>query len=160
MREAFSLAIDRDALNQVVFEGLYTPANQAFSPVSPYHVKLPSVPPATWKKPKHCWPRPGVKTPLNVELLVANNPTSQQVGQVIQAMVGEAGFNVNLQMTEFATLLDRQQQRRLSARHVRLVGSSGSGRQHLPFINSKGGLNDGRYSNPQVDELADQGPPD
>jgi peptide/nickel transport system substrate-binding protein len=35
VREAFSQAIDRDALNQVVFEGLYTPANQAFSTVSP-----------------------------------------------------------------------------------------------------------------------------
>lgn len=104
VREAFSQAIDRDALNQVVFEGLYTPANQAFSPVSPYHVNFP-VPPRDVDKAKALLKAAGVTAPLTVNLLVPNNPTSQQVGQVLQAMVAEAGFNLNLQMTEFATLL-------------------------------------------------------
>lgn len=150
VREAFSLAIDRDALNQVAFEGQYTPANQAFSPVSPYHVKLP-VPARDVEKAKALLAAAGVKTPLNVTLLVTNNPTSQQVGQVIQAMVSEAGFNVNLQMSEFATLLDRQQRG-----DFQLSLSGWSGRPDpdgsiFAFINSKGTLNDGRYGNPQVD---------
>ena len=150
VREAFSLAIDRDALNQVAFEGQYTPANQAFSPVSPYHVKLP-VPPRDVEKAKALLAAAGVKTPINVTLLVTNNPTSQQVGQVIQAMVSEAGFNVNLQMSEFASLLDRQQRG-----DYQLSLSGWSGRPDpdgsiFSFINSKGTLNDGRYSNPQVD---------
>lgn len=150
VREAFSLAIDRDALNQVAFEGLYTPANQAFSPVSPYHVKLP-VAPRDVEKAKALLKAAGVQTPINVTLLVTNNPTSQQVGQVIQAMVSEAGFNVNLQMSEFASLLDRQQRG-----EFQLSLSGWSGRPDpdgsiFSFINSKGTLNDGRYSNPQVD---------
>ena len=151
VREAFSQAIDRDALNQVVFEGLYTPANQAFSPVSPYHVKVP-VPARDVEKAKALLKAAGVTTPLNVNLLVPNNPTSQQVGQVLQAMVAEAGFNLNLQMTEFATLLDRQQ-----SGDYQLSFSGWSGRPDpdgsiYGFINSKGNLNDGRYSNAQVDE--------
>jgi peptide/nickel transport system substrate-binding protein len=150
VREAFSLAIDRDALNQVAFEGVYTPANQAFSPVSPYHVKLP-IAPRDMEKAKALLAAAGVKTPVNVTLLVTNNPTSQQVGQVIQAMVSEAGFNVNLQMSEFASLLDRQQRG-----DYQLSLSGWSGRPDpdgsiFSFINSKGTLNDGRYSNPQVD---------
>lgn len=150
VREAFSLAIDRDALNQVAFEGLYTPANQAFSPVSPYHVKLP-VAPRDVEKAKALLKAAGVQTPINVTLLVTNNPTSQQVGQVIQAMVSEAGFNVNLQMSEFASLLDRQQRG-----EFQLSLSGWSGRPDpdgsiFSFINSKGTLNDGRYSNLQVD---------
>lgn len=150
VREAFSLAIDRDALNQVAFEGLYTPANQAFSPVSPYHVKLP-IAPRDVEKAKALLAAAGVKTPVNVTLLVTNNPTSQQVGQVIQAMVSEAGFNVNLQMSEFASLLDRQQRG-----DYQLSLSGWSGRPDpdgsiFSFINSKGTLNDGRYTNPQVD---------
>ncbi|MGK6328094.1 ABC transporter substrate-binding protein [Erwinia sp. DT-104] len=150
VREAFSLAIDRDALNQVAFEGQYTPANQAFSPVSPYHVKLP-VPARDVEKAKALLAAAGVKTPLNVTLLVTNNPTSQQVGQVIQVMVSEAGFNVNLQMSEFATLLDRQQRG-----DFQLSLSGWSGRPDpdgsiFAFINSKGTLDDGRYGNPQVD---------
>ncbi|WP_380182469.1 ABC transporter substrate-binding protein [Kalamiella sp. sgz302252] len=151
VREAFSLAIDRDALNQVAFEGQYTPANQPFSPVSPYHVKLP-IPARDVEKAKALLAAAGVKTPVNVTLLVTNNPTSQQVGQVIQAMVSEAGFNVNLQMSEFATLLDRQQRG-----DYQLSLSGWSGRPDpdgsiFSFINSKGALNDGRYSNPQVDQ--------
>lgn len=150
VREAFSLAIDRDALNQVAFEGVYTPANQAFSPVSPYHVKLP-IAPRDVEKAKALLAAAGVKTPVNVTLLVTNNPTSQQVGQVIQAMVSEAGFDVNLQMSEFASLLDRQQRG-----DYQLSLSGWSGRPDpdgsiFSFINSKGTLNDGRYSNPQVD---------
>lgn len=150
VREAFSLAIDRDALNQVAFEGVYTPANQAFSPVSPYHVKLP-IAPRDVEKAKALLAAAGVKTPVTVTLLVTNNPTSQQVGQVIQAMVSEAGFNVNLQMSEFASLLDRQQRG-----DYQLSLSGWSGRPDpdgsiFSFINSKGTLNDGRYSNPQVD---------
>lgn len=62
VREAFSQAIDRDAINQVVFEGLYTPANQAFSPVSPYHVNLP-VPPRDVDKAKALLKAAGVATP-------------------------------------------------------------------------------------------------
>jgi len=151
VREAFSLAIDRDALNQVVFEGLFTPANQPFSPVSPYHVKLP-VPPRDVEKAKALLAAAGVKTPINVTLLVTNNPTAQQVGQVIQSMVGEAGFNMKLQMSEFASLLDRQQRG-----DFQLSLSGWSGRPDpdgsiFSFINSKGTLNDGRYSNPQVDQ--------
>ena len=155
VREAFSQAIDRDALNQVVFEGLYTPANQPFSTVSPYHVNLP-VPPRDVDKAKALLKAAGVTTPLTVNLLVPNNPTSQQVGQVLQAMVAEAGFNLNLQMTEFATLLDRQQ-----SGDYQLSFSGWSGRPDpdgsiYGFIHSKGTLNDGRYSNAQVDEWLTQ----
>lgn len=151
VREAFSQSIDRDALNQVVFEGLYTPANQAFSPISPYHVKLP-VAPRDVEKAKALLKEAGVTTPLNVSLLVPNNPISQQVGQVLQAMASEAGFNINLQMTEFATLLDRQQRG-----DFQLSFSGWSGRPDpdgsiYGFIHSKGTLNDGRYGNAQVDE--------
>ena len=150
VREAFSLAIDRDALNQVAFEGLYAPANQALSTVSPYHVKLP-VPARNVEKAKALLKAAGVTTPLNVTLLVTNNPTAQQVGQIIQAMVSEAGFNLKLQMSEFATLLDRQQRG-----DFELSLSGWSGRPDpdgsiYSFINSKGTLNDGRYSNAQVD---------
>jgi len=150
VRQALSLAIDREALNQVVFEGQFTPANQPFSPVSPYHVNLP-IAARNIDKAKALLAEAGVKTPLNISLLVANNPTSQQVAQVLQAMVSEAGINLNLQMTEFATLLDKQQRG-----DFQLSMSGWSGRPDpdgsiYSFLASKGALNDGKYSNPQVD---------
>ena len=39
VREALDLAIDRDALNEVVFEGQFQPGNQWVSPSSPYYDK-------------------------------------------------------------------------------------------------------------------------
>ncbi len=41
VRQAFDLAIDRDALNGAVYEGRYTPAYQPFAPASPYHIDRP-----------------------------------------------------------------------------------------------------------------------
>src|SRR5262249_39186365 len=43
VRQAFDLAIDRDAITQVVFDGEYIPATSWIPPESPYH--LTSVPP-------------------------------------------------------------------------------------------------------------------
>ncbi|NMP26498.1 ABC transporter substrate-binding protein [Rahnella sp. SAP-1] len=151
VRQALSLAIDRDAINQVVFLGQYTPANQPFSPVSPYHADVP-ISARNIDKAKALLAEAGVKTPLTITMLVPNNPTAQQVAQVIQAMVSEAGINLNLQMTEFATLLDKQQHG-----DFQLSMSGWSGRPDpdgsiYSFLSSKGGLNDGRYSNPQVDQ--------
>ena len=155
MREAFSQAIDRDALNRWSLKGCIRQPTGAFSTVSPYHVNLP-VPPRDVDKAKALLKAAGVTAPLTVNLLVPNNPTSQQVGQVLQAMVAEAGFTLNLQMTEFATLLDRQQ-----SGDYQLSFSGWSGRPDpdgsiYGFIHSNGTLNDGRYSNAQVDEWLTQ----
>ncbi|MNE58803.1 putative binding protein YgiS precursor [compost metagenome] len=55
-------------------------------------------------------------------------------------------------MTEYATLLDRQQ-----SGEFKMSMSGWSGRPDpdgniFSFIHTKGGLNDGKYSNPQVDQ--------
>jgi len=151
VRQALSLAIDRDALNQVVFQGQYTPANQAFSPASPYHADIP-VPKRDIEKAKKLLAEAGVKTPLTIDFLVANNPTSQQVAQVLQAMVSEAGINLNLQMTEYATLLDREQSGAFQMRMSGLSGRPDPDGNIFSFLSTKGGLNDGKYSNPKVDQ--------
>src|SRR5690606_9559296 len=44
LRQAFSLAIDREALNQVVFEGAFAPGNQPFPPNSPWYDSADPVP--------------------------------------------------------------------------------------------------------------------
>ena len=44
VREALELAIDRDALNQVVFNGEFVPGNQWVSPQNPYYQSLLPIP--------------------------------------------------------------------------------------------------------------------
>jgi peptide/nickel transport system substrate-binding protein len=153
VRKAFELAIDRDAINQVVFEGLYAPGAQPFPQSSPYYDKDLPIPARDVEQSKKLLAEAGVKLPLSVELKVANNPISQQVGQIIQAMAEEAGFKVNLVATEYATLLSEQQ-----SGNFQIGMSAWSGRPDPDgdihqFVTCKAGLNDGHFCDPKLDEL-------
>lgn len=153
VRKAFELAIDRDAINQVVFEGLYAPGAQPFPKSSPYYDKDLPVPTRDLEQSKKLLAEAGVKLPLSVELKVANNPISQQVGQIIQAMAEEAGFKVTLVATEYATLLSEQQ-----SGNFQIGMSAWSGRPDPDgdihqFVTCKAGLNDGHFCDPKLDEL-------
>jgi peptide/nickel transport system substrate-binding protein len=156
VRKAFELAIDRDAINQVVFEGLYAPSAQPFPSSSPYYDKSLPIPGRDLAQSKKLLTEAGVKLPLSVDLKVANNPIAQQVGQIIQAMADEAGFKVNLLATEYATLLSEQQ-----AGNFQIGMSAWSGRPDPDgdihqFVTCKGGQNDGRFCDPKLDELLNQ----
>jgi len=105
LRQAFDLSIDRDALNQVVFNGEYIPGNQWVSPGNPYYVKSLRVPARDVAKAKALLKEAGVEHP-SFTLMAPNNTESQQVVQVVQSMAAEAGFDIKLQATEFATSLD------------------------------------------------------
>jgi peptide/nickel transport system substrate-binding protein len=153
VRKAFELAIDRDAINQVVFEGLYTPSAQPFPNSSPYYDKSLPIPARDVEQSKKLLAEAGVKLPLTVELKVANNPIAQQVGQIVQAMAEEAGFKVNLVATEYATLLSEQQ-----SGNFQISMSAWSGRPDPDgdihqFVTCKGAQNDGRFCDPKLDEL-------
>jgi peptide/nickel transport system substrate-binding protein len=153
VRKAFELAIDRDAINQVVFEGLYAPGNQPFPQNSPYFDK--ELPPTQRNvaKSQALLAEAGVKPPVNVELKVGNTPVSQQVGQIIQAMTAEAGFNVNLVATEYATLLNEQQSGNFQVGMSAWSGRPDPDGNIHQFVTCKGNQNDGHYCNPKLDEL-------
>jgi peptide/nickel transport system substrate-binding protein len=155
VRQAFSLALDRQVINEAVFEGLYTPGAQPFPPASPYHVKQP-LPARDLEMAKALLKEAGVTLPVKLEFKVANNPVSQQVAQVVQAMTAEAGFEVNLLASDFATQLKEMQQGNFESD---LRGWSGridpDGNIHQ-FVTCKGNLNDGRYCNPEIDKLLNE----
>ncbi|MBB4000509.1 ABC-type transport system substrate-binding protein [Aureimonas pseudogalii] len=52
VRQAFSLAIDRDAINQVIYEGTQAAGNQPFLPESPWFDKAHPVPARDIEKAK------------------------------------------------------------------------------------------------------------
>lgn len=105
VRQAFEAAIDREALTQVVFNGEFKPGNQWISPQNPFYQETLPVPPRDLAKAKKLLAEAGVKTPVTVDLMTPNNPETRQVAEVIQAMTGEAGFDVKIRVTEFATSL-------------------------------------------------------
>ena len=99
VREAFEKSIDRAALNQVVFDGHFIPSNQTEAPGSRYWDPAHPVPPRDLAGAKALLAAAGLKT-VKVKLLVADDPVYVQVGEIIQAMAGEAGFDVTVQKSE------------------------------------------------------------
>ncbi|KQQ37230.1 MULTISPECIES: ABC transporter substrate-binding protein [Rhizobium/Agrobacterium group] len=155
LRQAFSLAIDREAIGQIVFEGTSLAGNQPFPSSSPWFNKNLPVPARDIEKAKQLMKEAGHET-LDIELQHANSTTQTQMMQVIQSMVAEAGFNVTLKATEFATLLSEQ-----TAGNYQLSRSDWSGRidpdgNLHQFVTCKGGINDVKYCNPEVDKLLNE----
>ena len=103
VREAFELSIDREALNQVVFNGEFVPGNQWVSPQNPYYQSKFPVPKRDVEKAKALLKEAGVKTPLSLDFLVVNGPENRAVAETVQAMAAEAGFDLKIRVTEFAT---------------------------------------------------------
>ncbi|KQV65160.1 ABC transporter substrate-binding protein [Rhizobium sp. Root1220] len=155
LRQAFSLAIDRDALNQIVYEGTAVGGNQPFPPNSPWFDKDIPVPARDLDKAKALVKEAGFDR-VPVEMQIPNNPVAAQMMQIVQSMVAEAGFDVSLKSTEFATLLSEQ-----TAGNYQLSRSDWSGRVDPDgnihqFITCKGGINDTKYCNPDVDKLLNE----
>src|SRR5215472_4833531 len=105
VRQAFELAIDREALIQVVYSGMYTPTVQANPPSSPFFFSDLKVPARDVAKAKALLKQAGVPIPVPVTLTITNGSDIQQAGEVIQSMPSEAGFEVKIKAKEFASSL-------------------------------------------------------
>jgi peptide/nickel transport system substrate-binding protein len=105
VRAALDMSIDREALNQVVFNGEFVAGNQWEPPSSPWYVKSMPIPPRDVAKAKALLAAAGMPHP-SATLLVENTPEQQRAAQVIQAMAGEAGFDLKIQAVELAAQLD------------------------------------------------------
>ncbi len=155
LRQAFSLAIDRDAAMQIVFEGTGVAGNQPFPPSSPWFDKDVPVPARDIEKAKALVKAAGFDR-IPVEMQVPNSPVTMQMMQIIQSMVAEAGFDLTLKATEFATLLNEQ-----TAGNYQLSRSDWSGRVDpdgniQQFVTCNAGLNDSKYCNADVDKLLNE----
>lgn len=155
VRQALSLSIDRKVLTQVVFDGLYAPIVQPFPPTSPYVSAAFPVPARDVAKAKALLKDAG-QSKVSVEVFITNNPVHAQIGQVIQAMAQEAGIDVQIKSTEFASQLRDQQQGKFQLSRVGWSGRIDPDGNLHQFVTSKGNQNDGKYSNAEVDRLLDQ----
>src|SRR5262249_43156615 len=105
VREALNLAIDRDALNQVVFNGEFVPGNQWVNPQHPYYQKSFPVPKRDIAKARALLKEAGVTAPFEIDFMVPKGAETQSVAEAIQAMTAEIGINMKIRVTEFATSL-------------------------------------------------------
>ena len=153
LREALSLSIDREAINQVVFSGLNASASQFSSAASPYFDDAFPVQERDIEKAKELMAEAGYPDGLELELQAPNRPENQQVVQMIQAMAAEAGIRIKLVAKEFATMLSDQAAGNFEASQVGWSGRIDPDGNILGFVSTDGGFNDGKYSNPEVDRI-------
>ena len=156
VRQAFEAAIDREALVQVVFNGAFTPTTQAAPSKSPFHIDALKPQPRDLAKAKALLKEAGVKTPVEVSLLVPNNPELRQVGEIIQAMTAEAGFDVKLTATEFASGLAATTRGDFEVFLIAWSGRVDPDGNLYSFLHTGAPLNEGKYSNPEVDALLEK----
>ncbi len=152
VRQALEAAIDRKALSDVVFNGEVLPGNQWISPRSPYFQEKFPVPGRDIAKAKKLIADSGIKTPIAVDFMIPNNPETRQVAEVIQSMAAEAGFDMKIRVTEFATSLKEQEAGRYQAY---LIGWSGrvdpDGNSYI-FHKCKAPQNNHGYCDAAVDD--------
>src|SRR4051812_8083193 len=101
VRKALSLSIDREAINQVVFNGEFTPGNQWVSPTHPYYQKAFPIPGRDIAKAKALLKEAGVSLPVTVDYMVPKGTEYEAVAQVVQSMAAEAGFDIRVRVVEF-----------------------------------------------------------
>jgi peptide/nickel transport system substrate-binding protein len=104
VREALELSLDREALNQVAWEGQYTVGCGPISPNSVFFDKTRKCTTRDVAKAKKLLADAGAAN-YAFEMVVVNDPQQRRVGEVIQGMARDAGFNIALKPQEFASAL-------------------------------------------------------
>ena len=155
LREAFELSLDRGIINQVAFDGLFIPGNQPEAPGTPFYAAALPAPPRDLARARALVAASGMPR-VPVSFLVSNDPLDQRVAQIIQAMAGEAGFDVKLEVTESASLLGR-----LKGGGYQLALLIWSGRPDpdaniAMWVACDGFINWGQYCDPNLDQILRQ----
>jgi peptide/nickel transport system substrate-binding protein len=157
VRHAFELSIDRTAMLQVVYNGMFPATAQPIPAASPYYVPAVQPPARDVAKAKALLKEAGVQTPFPLELLVANAPDMLQVAEVIQSMAAEAGFDVKIRAMEAGSALDAMVSGNFEAGFLYWSGRPDADGNMYSFLHTGGPFNEGHYSSPIVDKLLDDG---
>ena len=156
VRAALEAAIDRTVLNQVAFEGLFTPGNQAVPPGHAFYAGAIPVPGRDLARAKALLKQAGFET-LKVQLTVPNTTLYRQVSEVLQAMAAEAGIQMELVVTEVATALKQWTDGDFESLIIAWSGRTDIDGNLYNFKACGAALNGGKYCNAEVDRLLNLG---
>ena len=156
VRKALDLSIDREAINQVVFNGEFTAGNQWVSPTHPYYQKSFPVQGRDIAKAKALLKEAGVSLPVTVDYMVPKGTEYEAVAQVVQSMAAEAGFDIKIRAVEFATTFKQSQAGEFQVFQINWSGRIDPDGNSYIFMRSKAPQNDGGYANPEADKLMEE----
>jgi len=155
VREAFELSLDRDAIVKVAMEGEAQPGNQWVAPTNRYYAKSVPIPKRNVERAKQLLKEAGVPN-ASFTLMTPTTSDAQRLAEVVQAMAKEAGFDVKIQSTEFATSLNLADKGQFEAYALAWSGRADPDGNLQTFIACKGPLNTSGYCVPEVDEAIEK----
>ena len=152
VREAFELSLDRQGIVQVVMDGEAEVGNQWVAPNNAWYAKNVPVPRRDVAKARALLAAAGVPNP-SVTLMTPTTSDAQKIAQVVQAMAKEAGFDVKIQSTEFATSLNLADKGQFDAYVLAWSGRADPDGNLFSFHACKQPLNYSGYCKAETDEL-------
>jgi peptide/nickel transport system substrate-binding protein len=152
VRQALSLSLDRDVINQVLYGGIFVPSVQPELVGTPYYDERYPVSARDVEAAKKLLADAGVPNP-KLTLMVSNNSTSVQLGEMIQAMSAEAGFSVELLALEPSTWSAAAEAGNFEANIGIWSGRPDPDGNIFPWTSCEGFLNRGRWCNAENDAL-------
>ena len=152
VRQALDLAIDRDAINQVVFNGEFQTGNQWVNLDHSYYQKAFPVRARNVEKAKALLKEAGIMPPVSVDFLVPKGAETETPAQVIQSMAAEAGFDMKIRVTEFATGLKQAEAGDYQAYMLAWSGRVDPDGNAYIFLHSDAPQNYSAWSNAQADK--------
>jgi peptide/nickel transport system substrate-binding protein len=155
VRQALDLSIDREAINQVVFNGEVKPGNQWVNPDHPYYQKAFPIRPRDLARAKALLKEAGVTPPVSVDFMVPKGAEIEAVAQVIQSMVAETGFDMKIRVTEFATSLKQAEAGEYQAYLLAWSGRIDPDGNSYVFLHSDAPQNYSAWSNAEADKALD-----
>ena len=155
VRQALDLSIDREAINQVVFNGEFKPGNQWINPDHPYYQKAFPLRTRDVAKAKALLKEAGVTPPVNVDFMVPKGAETEAVAQVVQSMASEAGFDMKIRVTEFATSLKQAEAGEFQAFMLAWSGRIDPDGNSYVFLKTGAPQNYSAWSNAVADKALD-----
>jgi peptide/nickel transport system substrate-binding protein len=155
VRQALDLSIDREAINQVVFNGEFKPGNQWVNPDHPYYQKAFPVRARDVAKAKALLKEAGVSGPVSVDFMVPKGAETEAVSQVIQSMAAETGFDMKIRVTEFATSLKQAEAGEYQAYMLAWSGRIDPDGNSYVFLKTGAPQNYSSWSNADADKALD-----
>jgi peptide/nickel transport system substrate-binding protein len=152
VREAFELSLDRAGIVQVVADGEGDVGNQWVPPSNPFYAKNDPVPKRNIARAKALLKEAGVPNP-SFALMTPTDTGSLKLAQVVQAMAKEAGFDIKIQPTEFATSLNLSDSGQYEALIRNWSGRSDPDGNLFSYYGCKQPMNYSGYCKPELDEL-------
>jgi peptide/nickel transport system substrate-binding protein len=154
VRQALSMAVDREQLVKSVFNDRFDPACSPISPASTFSTDASEAcPEYDPEGAKTLLEEAGVELPYKIAMKVTNTPDTLRLAQAVQASVADGGFEVEIVPVEYSSLLEVQEQGDFDLLQLGWSGRVDPHGNMFNFLSTGAGNNYSGYSSSDVDDL-------